>query len=343
MTAFTLEDACIAYSGNQVVHDVTLNLKEGRLLALLGPSGCGKSTLLRAVAGLLPLSAGRIVFGDRDVTRLAPRRRNVGLVFQDHLLFPHLTLLENVAYGLRARRIGTAKARFRALEMLDLVGLAHRKDDHPSDLSGGQSQRVALARALAVDPSVLLLDEPFSALDVDLRAAMREEVRRIVTEAGATTIMVTHDREEAMDIADEVALLSDGRLIEHGPVRELYESPSNPYTASFFSRANLIPAVAGAAGDAQVLGWRTFVRGSVQEGPATIAVRPEAFSLVAPNAGIPAVLESVKWMGDHVATSWRSVDESAVTLRVSLDAEPDIEVGHVAGLRFAERDAVRVA
>ncbi|MFI8631399.1 ABC transporter ATP-binding protein [Microbacterium sp. NPDC077663] len=342
MTAFSLDDACIAYSGNQVVHDVSLSLGEGRLLALLGPSGCGKSTLLRAVAGLLPLSSGRIVFGDRDVTRTAPRHRNVGLVFQDHLLFPHLTLLENVAYGLRSRRAPGAKAR--ALEMLDLVGLAHRKDDHPSDLSGGQSQRVALARALAVDPAVLLLDEPFSALDVDLRAAMREEVRRIVTEAGATTIMVTHDREEAMDIADEVALLSDGRLVEHGTVRDLYESPENPYTASFFSRSNLLPAVATASGQASVLGWRTPVRGSAAGvGPATVAVRPEAFAVGAVASGIPAVLESVKWMGDRVATRWRAVDESDLTLRVSLTSEPSVEVGQMAGLSFAEKDAVRVA
>jgi len=345
MTAFALRDACIAYNGTQVVHDISLTLGQGRLLALLGPSGCGKSTLLRAVAGLLPLHAGSISFADRDVTRLASRHRNVGLVFQDHLLFPHLTLLENVAYGLRSRGQRKTKSLVRAQEMLDLVGLAHRKNDHPSDLSGGQSQRVALARALAVDPAVLLLDEPFSALDVDLRASMREEVRRIVTEAGATTIMVTHDREEAMDMADEVALLSEGRLIETGPVRQLYDAPQRPYTAAFFSRANLVPISLDAESWAHVFGIRMGVTSpaGTQLGAATLAVRPESLREADEGIGINASLVSVKWLGDRVESTWLPAAESAVVLRMSSAHIPKAPLGSTARLSFSPQDAIVVA
>jgi ABC-type Fe3+/spermidine/putrescine transport system ATPase subunit len=345
MTAFALRDASIAYNGTQVVHDISLSLGQGRLLALLGPSGCGKSTLLRAVAGLLPLHSGSISFEGQDVTRLASRHRNVGLVFQDHLLFPHLSLLENVAYGLRSRGHRKAKALARAEEMLDLVGLAHRKNDHPADLSGGQSQRVALARALAVDPAVLLLDEPFSALDVDLRAAMREEVRRIVTEAGATTIMVTHDREEAMEMADEVALLSEGRLVEAGPVRQLYDAPQRPYTAAFFSRANLMPVTLGAESWAHVFGTRMRVKADVnaQLGAATLAVRPESLREADGVNGIDATLERVKWLGDRVESAWRPTIESNVVLRMSSAVAPKAFVGETSRLAFSPQDAIVVA
>ncbi len=223
------------------VDDVTLDVPSGSFFALLGPSGCGKTTTLRMVAGLERPSAGRILLGEEDVTEARPYRRPVNTVFQSYALFPHLDVFENVAFGLRRRR--AADVRARVGEALDLVELGHLARRKPSQLSGGQQQRVALARAVVNRPDVLLLDEPLGALDLKLRRQMQLELKRIQTEVGITFVHVTHDQEEAMTMADTIAVMNSGRIEQLGSPVDLYESPASAYVANFLGQSNLLPAV----------------------------------------------------------------------------------------------------
>ncbi len=222
------------------VDDITLDIASGELFFLLGPSGCGKTTLLRMLAGFIDPSQGQIFFGPKDVTHLAPERRDAAMVFQNYALWPHMTVFKNVAYGLEVRRVDAAQRRQRVGELLETVRIADRATAKPMELSGGQQQRVALARALAVRPSCLLLDEPLSNLDASLRAAMRWEIRRIVKQAGTTAVYVTHDQAEALAIADRIALMREGKLVQMGSGRELYESPNSRFVAEFLGEANFI-------------------------------------------------------------------------------------------------------
>ncbi len=222
------------------VDDLSLTVPQGSFFALLGPSGCGKTTTLRMVAGLEDPSAGRIKIGDSDITELKPFRRPVNTVFQNYALFPHMDIYENVAFGLRRRGIKDVKSQvMEALELIELAGVAKRK---PAQLSGGQQQRVALARAIVNRPAVLLLDEPLGALDLKLRRQMQLELKRIQTEVGLTFIHVTHDQEEAMTMADTVAVMNHGVIEQMGPPTELYESPKTAFVANFLGQSNLFPA-----------------------------------------------------------------------------------------------------
>src|SRR6476620_4629740 len=198
-----------------------LTLKPGELIALLGPSGCGKTTTLRLLAGLEDADTGRVIVGGKDITGLSAAKRDMGMVFQAYSLFPHMTVRQNVAFGLRLRRVSSAQRDERAIEMLDLVGLSAQADRYPHQLSGGQQQRVALARALAIEPQVLLLDEPLSALDAKVRAQLRDEIRRIQLDVGITTLFFTHDQEEALAIADRVGVMREGRLEQLAPPTEV--------------------------------------------------------------------------------------------------------------------------
>jgi spermidine/putrescine transport system ATP-binding protein len=220
------------------VESLDLTVPEGSFFALLGPSGCGKTTTLRMVAGLEQPTSGTISIGGRDVTGTAAFRRPVNTVFQSYALFPHMTVLDNVAFGLRRKRVPDARARARA--GLETVQLGHLADRRPNQLSGGQQQRVALARALVNSPSVLLLDEPLGALDLALRREMQLELKRIQAEAGITFVHVTHDQEEAMTMADTVAVMNEGRVEQMGPPAELYELPSTAFVANFLGRSNLV-------------------------------------------------------------------------------------------------------
>jgi ABC-type Fe3+/spermidine/putrescine transport system ATPase subunit len=227
--------------GRPVVHDVSLALGQGSFCALLGPSGSGKTTLLRLVGGYLAPAAGRISLAGRDVTDLPPERRGVGMVFQNYALFPHLSARDNVAFGPEVRGVSRAAARRRADDLLDLVGLAPgERDRKPARLSGGQQQRVALARALAIEPALLLLDEPLSSLDRRLREQLRGELVDLQRRTGVTALLVTHDQEEALALADRVGILARGRLLQVGTPRELYERPCCPFVASFLGEANLL-------------------------------------------------------------------------------------------------------
>jgi putative spermidine/putrescine transport system ATP-binding protein len=239
--SLTLDDIVHSYAGSLAVDHITLEIKAGELVALLGPSGCGKTTLLRIIAGFINQTSGKVVIGERRVDDLPPARRDVGIVFQNYALFPHMTVAENISYGLAAR--GTAKAamRKRTADMLDMVQLGHLADRLTRQLSGGQQQRVALARALAIEPRVLLLDEPFSALDKSLRLDMQIEIKRIQRAAGTTAIIVTHDQEEALGMADRVAVLSQGRLEQFAAPSQVYDSPATYFVNQFVGTANLLP------------------------------------------------------------------------------------------------------
>ncbi|MBC7680456.1 MAG: ABC transporter ATP-binding protein, partial [Pseudorhodobacter sp.] len=237
-TRVTLTDLVVDYGSGPVVNGISLDVEPGSLVALLGPSGCGKSTTLRAVAGLLQPRSGDVRFDGASVLQVAPERRPVAMVFQSPLLFPHMSIGDNVAFGLRMRGVGKQERRARALEALERVRLPGVAERRPGQLSGGQEQRVSLARALVVQPEVLLLDEPFSALDASLRVEVRQLVAELQREAGVTTLFVTHDQEEATVLADQVALVLDGRLVQLGTPRELYEQPTSLQVAPFFGTAN---------------------------------------------------------------------------------------------------------
>jgi putative spermidine/putrescine transport system ATP-binding protein len=265
--------------------NLDLTVRPGELIALLGPSGCGKTTTLRLLAGLEDADTGSINVAGRDITRLPASKRDMGMVFQAYSLFPHMTVQQNVAFGLRLRKISSAKRNQRALEMLDLVELGTQADRYPHQISGGQQQRVALARALAFEPQVLLLDEPLSALDAKVRAQLRDQIRRIQLEVGITTLFVTHDQEEALAIADRVGVMRAGRLEQLAPPTEVYSRPATPFVAEFVGLSNRLAGT--------VTGSSVTVRGhdlplmdsSVPAGPVTAIVRPEAVTLASDNSG----------------------------------------------------------
>jgi putative spermidine/putrescine transport system ATP-binding protein len=282
-----LENLSRHYGPVVALDHLDLTLQPGELIALLGPSGCGKTTTLRLLAGLEDADTGRITVGGRDITRVSAAKRDMGMVFQAYSLFPHMTVRQNVAFGLRLRKVATAERDKRALEMLDLVGLSVQADRYPHQLSGGQQQRVALARALAIEPQVLLLDEPLSALDAKVRAQLRDEIRRIQLEVGITTLFVTHDQEEALAIADRVGVMREGRLEQLAPPTEVYSRPATSFVAEFVGLSNRLAG--------EVRGGEVIVRGcklplverDTPDGPVVALVRPEAVSLAsrAPESG----------------------------------------------------------
>ncbi len=229
----TAQDITKRFGDFEALHGVSLEIPSGSLTALLGPSGSGKSTLLRVIAGLEVPDSGSVVIDGRDATALPPQKRGIGFVFQHYAAFKHMSVYENVAFGLRVRKRPKAEADARVKELLGIVGLAGYADRYPSQLSGGQRQRMALARALAVEPSVLLLDEPFGALDAKVRAELRAWLRRLHDEVHVTTVLVTHDQEEAMEVADRIAVMNDGDIEQVGGPRELYEHPATPFVMGF--------------------------------------------------------------------------------------------------------------
>jgi sulfate transport system ATP-binding protein len=221
------------YGDFHALHDISLEIAPGKLTALLGPSGSGKSTLLRVIAGLEVPDSGRVIIEDADVTNVPPQRRDIGFVFQHYAAFKHMTVRDNVAFGLKVRKKPKAEITAKVDELLGIVGLAGYQERYPSQLSGGQRQRMALARALAIEPKVLLLDEPFGALDAKVRAELRAWLRRLHEEVDVTTVLVTHDQEEAMELADRIVVLNDGRIQQVGAPREVYDNPANEFVMGF--------------------------------------------------------------------------------------------------------------
>ena len=262
----SLRDVSVSYDGVPAVQDVSFDLPDGLVMAVLGPSGSGKSTVLRAIAGLEPLTAGTISWDGTDLAGAPTHKRGFALMFQDGQLFPHLTVARNIGYALRLRRARNTDARVE--ELLALVGLEGYADRLPATLSGGERQRVALARSLAVEPRMLLLDEPLSALDAELRERLGGDLRRILREAGTTALMVTHDHEEAFAVADRIAVLRAGRLVQEGDISEVWRAPADPATALFLGYARVLDGAPAAR-----------VLAAVGQGPAQVAVRRSALVL----------------------------------------------------------------
>ena len=283
MSALALQALTRSYGNVHALDGLDLTLAPGELVALLGPSGCGKTTALRIVAGFETPDSGSVSLGGTDITRLSASRRDMGMVFQSYSLFPHLSAGENVAFGPRLRKVPAAARKARASELLDLVGMSGLENRFPHQLSGGQQQRVALARALAVEPKVLLLDEPLSALDAKVRLQLREEIRRVQLELGITTLFVTHDQEEALSMADRVAVMKAGRLEQCAAPAELYDRPATAFVAEFVGTMNHLPGLMLDGDTVEVAGTRLPVDGE-HPAPGTkvkVLLRPEALEVAA--------------------------------------------------------------
>jgi iron(III) transport system ATP-binding protein len=286
MTAVRLDHITKRFGATVALDDINVEIKAGELFFLLGPSGCGKSTLLRLIAGLHEPSAGRIFFNDRDVTALSTNKRNAVMCFQSYALWPHMSVRENVRFGLAVRKVDRAAQERRVDEVLKLVQMDALAERKPNQLSGGQQQRVALARALAVQPDCLLLDEPLSNLDAKLRHEMRSEIRRICKTAGFTTIYVTHDQKEALSVADRIAVLKAGRLMQVGTPSQLYHEPNCAFVADFIGHTNLLPGeivardASGGTVQVQTPAGRMVAR-AVGEVPdnVTVSIRPEQMQI----------------------------------------------------------------
>ena len=319
---FTGDDAPAA------VERVSLTVGEGELIALLGPSGCGKTTTLRMIGGFEIPDAGTITLRGRDITRLPPEARGIGFVFQDYALFPHLDVLANVRFGLRG--VKRAEADSRAREMLRLVGLEDFAARQPHELSGGQQQRVALARTLAPAPPLVLLDEPFSNLDTAMRVETRQEVRELLKKSGSAAILVTHDQEEALALADRVAVMAAGRVVQVGTPDEIYRNPSSAFVASFLGRSNIVTGNADGMDAETALGRLPLSRAA--NGEVRLAVRPEQIMLE-PDPNGPAAIVGREFRG-HDQLYW--VQEGETCMLVISGPGAQIDIGTRVRLRICD-------
>ncbi len=331
------EPVAKAYGAVLALSEVTIAVAAGELLALLGPSGSGKTTLLMALAGLEAIDRGDIRIDGRSVQRVPPNRRGLGMVFQRATLFPHMSVADNVAFPLEIRGMPAAERKRRVAHVLDVVRLPDHARRMPSQLSGGQQQRIALARALVYDPPVLLMDEPFSALDRKLRVELQSELKRIQQELGITVIFVTHDQEEALHIADRIAVLESGRLRQVGTPRTVYDDPSSAFIADFIGRMNFIPAIA--RGDVLLVGdgAQALPRpANAPEGPVRLALRPEAVRLLPGDrkASLSGSVTQVLFSGDSLICTIALDGGCGILATVPADAGAPAR-GDRVGLRWA--------
>ncbi len=296
-----LKNISKTFQEKSVLENFSLELQKAELCCLLGPSGCGKSTTLKVIAGFLVPDHGTVQLNGQDITRYAPQKRHVGLVFQNYALFPHLNVLDNVSYGLRRRKLAKTKIKKKVAEILELVQLTGFENRKIHELSGGQQQRVALARSLVTEPNLLLLDEPLSNLDAQLRTHMRVEIARIQKRLNLTMIYVTHDQDEAMSIADRVVVMNQGKIEQIGTPRNIYENPASTFVASFIGKINLIQARLTKKG-LDIFGITVAFPDNTQDnGKITCAIRPEKIFLKNENsAAIPATINSMTYLGSLV-------------------------------------------
>ncbi len=325
------------------LHGVSLSIQDNEFFTLLGPSGCGKTTLLRMMAGFEEVTQGEILLFGQNIAALEPNQRPVNTVFQQYALFPHMSVIDNVAFGLKMKGWPLEKRRIRAGEMLEMVHLSDFANRAPAQLSGGQQQRVALARALAPQPKVLLLDEPLSALDLKLRQAMRMELKQLQSETGITFIFVTHDQEEALTMSNRIAVMSAGHVQQIGTPRDIYESPNNRFVADFIGETNLIEVEveAVADGQAQVVlpgGHRITTSSAARDkGRHHLSIRPERVTLVSPGAGVQAVVEQVIYLGTDLQVLVRLEGGTAMQVRLQNAARITVpSPGDAVGLHLEE-------
>ncbi|AZI59624.1 ABC transporter ATP-binding protein [Nakamurella antarctica] len=323
---------------------MTLTLAPGELVVLLGPSGCGKTTALRVLAGLEDADSGHVVVNGKDISSVPTSKRDMGMVFQAYSLFPHMTAQENVAFGLRLRGVDAAKRNKTADEYLELVGLGVQRDRYAHQMSGGQQQRVALARALAIQPQVLLLDEPLSALDAKVRVQLRDEIRRIQLEVGITTLFVTHDQEEALAIADRVGVMKAGKIEQIDAPEVIYNNPNSAFVAEFIGSTNrLVGTVSGGA--ATVLGSQVpLLPGSVPSGAAVVLVRPEAVRVMPADPAVAnARVVTTSFLGAHGRVQVRLHDETLVFAQLTSVNTAELFAGQAVLLELAAVPALAVA
>ena len=330
MSSINIEGVSRSYGAVQAVRDITLAIADGEFFTLLGPSGCGKTTLLRMVAGFADVEAGLIRFGERRIDTLPPHRRNTGMVFQNYAIFPNLSVRDNVAYGLRARQVAPGPMRERVGRALDLVHLGGEAERWPHQLSGGQLQRVAIARALVIEPEVLLLDEPLSNLDAQLRLEMRADIRALQKSLGITAIYVTHDQEEALAISDRIAVMRAGRFEQVGDPEAIYRRPATPFVAEFMGTTNLLTGHVAVGGTRILVGDTVFLvpKLAIADGaPVSFSLRPEALRPLrdgeaAPQgfASLPAELLRLEFLG--AVTRIEAKLASGATLRAAVLDQP---------------------
>ena len=335
MASITIDNIVKQFAGQTVLQNLSLHIPDGAFYTLLGPSGCGKTTLLRCIAGFHEPDGGRILFDKDDVTRVSTHHRDIGMVFQDYALFPDKSAFDNVAYGLRARKVSKDEIKRRVNEALDKVSLLALAERYPAQMSGGQRQRVALARALVIRPRVLLMDEPLSNLDAKMRLQMRDVILDLVREAGITTVFVTHDQEEALAMSDRIAIMDRGNIAQLGTPEELYGTPVNAYVADFIGSANVIPVPAqympgdrtnGAPRHVRFQwGGRPFdgVQGSETLGEQGVLIaRPEDLSLMAPAPHVPNAIfgEVLRRQYLGFKTAYRIKLQDSSEIRVELHA-----------------------
>lgn len=324
------------------VNDVSLSIEPGELVTLLGPSGCGKTTALRMVAGFESPTSGKVFIGEKDVTNTPPNSRNTAMVFQSYALFPHMTVRENIGYGLRFRNIPKSDAALKVERIMELVGLSGFGDRSPNQLSGGQQQRVALARALVVEPRVLLFDEPLSNLDAKLREQMRGEIRRIQKNLSITAVYVTHDQNEAMSISDRVVVMREGQIEQVGTPEEIYAKPSTRFVADFVGKVNFVPVTIGESRgedtSVELFGQQMIApRVHYPAGETHLAViRPEELQLVPADSGfVRGEVTFRTYLGSVVEYDISLADGSSLmAIEYNPKARPPLEVGDVAGISF---------
>lgn len=321
MTHVTLNSVRKQYDQTTAVDGLSLDIAEGETLGVVGPSGCGKTTTLRTVAGFETPTEGTVAFGGRDVTHVPPEQRNVGLVFQSYALFDNMTVRQNVAFGPRMAGVGKAKRRERADDLLDMLGIGELGDRDPTTLSGGQQQRVGLARALAIEPEILLLDEPMTGLDAKLKRRLRREISALLDDLDVTALYVTHDQAEAMEMCDRIAVLSDGKLEQVATPTELYEAPANEFVADFIGTSTLLSGPV--RGDYIDAGAIRVPAPTVTDATATAAVRPAAFTY---GDDFEATVTERTYLGDSVRGRATLADGQSIELRLDELPEPGTTV-----------------
>lgn len=330
-----IKDAVKTYGDFNAVDHVDLEIKEGELFTLLGPSGCGKTTLLRMIAGFNSIEGGTIAFDGKIINDIPAHKRNIGMVFQNYAIFPHMTVFENVAYGLKARKINKEEIEKRVLEALEMVQIQNLKDRQPANMSGGQQQRVALARAIVIHPDILLMDEPLSNLDAKLRVQMRTTIKKVQKKLGITTIYVTHDQEEALAISDRIAVMKGGKIQQVEAPKNIYTRPANEFVANFIGTSNII--------EGNILGYNekkaiisvnknSTIESNLKEnvaGKVKVSIRPEEFLIQKQNKnGLCGTIELKLFLGDFL--NYEIILQSGQTVEVNQyikDEEEEYEIG----------------